>query len=294
MLAAAAALAAVLAGADPDAAPTPPPTLRPAAPTASAPGPPPPGPAAVKVDLAAAKLRWDGLGGLSSGGSTRLLADYPAQQRSDFLDLLFNKKGGAAFQILKTEIGGDGDSSYGSESSTMHTANRSDDNFDEGYETWLLKEAKARNPAIPTYCLSWTSPAWTASDTGPNRTFMNAVGAQYHAEYMRGVRNHLNVSFDYAGVWNEQSLTSPTWHDSYVAQLRTAMDGAGFKSTKIVCSDGDASVIDIMQTDDVLRKAVDIVGIHWGRERDPSSPPGLLRWHSLGCSRSRPACSSPP
>ena len=71
----------------------------------------------VQVDLGAAKMRWDGLGGLSSGGrstppnrfypsacalrsygacvhySTRLLADYPEQQRSDFLDLLFAKKG---------------------------------------------------------------------------------------------------------------------------------------------------------------------------------------------------------
>jgi hypothetical protein len=56
------------------------------------------------VRLADAKGRWDGVGGLSSGGSTRLLADYPAQQRSDFLDLLFAPKGGAAFQILKTEV----------------------------------------------------------------------------------------------------------------------------------------------------------------------------------------------
>ena len=141
-----------------------------------APGPPPG--KAIKVDLAAAKTRWDGLGGLSSGGSTRLLADYPEKQRSDFLDLLFAKKGGAAFQILKTEVGGDGDSSYGSESSTMHTANRAEDNFHEGYETWLLQEAKKRNPEIPTYCLSWTTPAWTASDSpGPNRTFMNPTGA---------------------------------------------------------------------------------------------------------------------
>jgi hypothetical protein len=67
----------------------------------------PPTPSAgdtIAVRLADAKGRWDGVGGLSSGGSTRLLADYPAQQRSDFLDLLFAPKGGAAFQILKTEV----------------------------------------------------------------------------------------------------------------------------------------------------------------------------------------------
>ena len=87
----------------------------------------------------------------------------PEPQRSDFLDLLFAKKGGAAFQILKTEIAGDGDSSYGSEAAVMHTANRAEDNIHEGYETWLLGEAKKRNPQIPTYCLSWTVPGWAAN-----------------------------------------------------------------------------------------------------------------------------------
>jgi len=71
----------------------------------------------------------------------------------------------------------------------MHTADRSEDDIHEGYETWLLQEAKRRNPAIPTYMLSWTAPAWTASGgPGPNRTFMNPVGAAYHVEYMRQVR----------------------------------------------------------------------------------------------------------
>ncbi len=253
-------------------------------------------------------MRWDGLGGLSSGGSTRLLADYPEQQRSDFLDLLFAKKGGAAFQILKTEIGGDGDSSYGSESSTMHTANRAQDNFHEGYETWLLQEAKKRvraathaapaytthlrlrlhdrwpqNADIPTYCLSWTTPAWTASNPGPNRTFMNKLGAEYHATYMEQVRDQLNVTFDYAGVWNEQSLGSGTWHDSYLAQLRNAMNAKGFNWTKIVAADGDVSVIDFMEKDPVLRDNVDIVGIHWGQKSDSAervAKMGKTFWNS--------------
>ena len=49
---------------------------------------------------------------------------------------------------------GDGQSSYGSETAVMHTA--SDVNYNRGYETWLLREAKARDSRKPTYCLSWT------------------------------------------------------------------------------------------------------------------------------------------
>ena len=64
------------------------------------------------------------------------------------------RKTGGTWQILKTEIGGDGQSSYGSESAVMHTA--TDVNYNRGYETWLLREARARDPGKPTYCLSWT------------------------------------------------------------------------------------------------------------------------------------------
>ena len=54
------------------------------------------------------------------------------------------RKTGGTWQILKTEIGGDGQSSYGSESAVMHTA--TDVNYNRGYETWLLREARARDP----------------------------------------------------------------------------------------------------------------------------------------------------
>ena len=52
----------------------------------------------------------DGIGGLSAGASSRLLYDYPEQQRSDILDLLFKPNFGASLHILKVEIGGDGQS----------------------------------------------------------------------------------------------------------------------------------------------------------------------------------------
>ena len=92
----------------------------------------------------------------------------------------------------------------------MHT--KTDVDYNRGYETWLLREAKARNPRIPTYCLSWTAPHWVGE-------FLSPAGVAYHLEYMKGVRAHVNVSFDFAGIWNEDS-----WTADYIEQLRAARD----------------------------------------------------------------------
>jgi len=101
---------------------------------------------------------FDGVGGLSAGASSRLLYDYPEPQRSDILDYLFKPNFGASLQINKVEIGGDVQSTDGTEASHMHT--RDDLSFERGYEWWLMVEAKKRNPDIKTYVLSWGVPHW--------------------------------------------------------------------------------------------------------------------------------------
>lgn len=50
---------------------------------------------------------FDGIGALSAGATSRLLPDYPEPQRSQILDLLFARAGGAALHWLKIEIGGE-------------------------------------------------------------------------------------------------------------------------------------------------------------------------------------------
>ena len=66
-------------------------------------------------------------------------------------------------QILKVEIGGDTQSTDGTESSHMHT--RNDLNYTRGYEWWLMQQAKQRNPAILIYGLSWGAPGWIGNGT---------------------------------------------------------------------------------------------------------------------------------
>ena len=72
-----------------------------------------------------ARATFDGIGAISGGGgNSRLLTDYPAAQQQQILDYLFKPGYGASLQILKVEIGGDTNSTDGSESSIEHTIGR--------------------------------------------------------------------------------------------------------------------------------------------------------------------------
>jgi hypothetical protein len=55
---------------------------------------------------------FDGVGAiLGGGGNARYLEEYPAAQRAQILQYLFKPGYGASLQLLKLEIGGDGNSS---------------------------------------------------------------------------------------------------------------------------------------------------------------------------------------
>src|SRR5208282_5609120 len=98
----------------------------------------------IRIDGSGKGRIFEGIGGVSAGASSRLLLDYPEPQRRQILDYLFKPNYGASLQHLKVEVGGDTNSTDGSEPSHMHT--RTDENYDRGYEWWLMTEAKKRNP----------------------------------------------------------------------------------------------------------------------------------------------------
>lgn len=101
---------------------------------------------------------FDGIGAVSAGASSRLLVDYPEPARSQILDYLFKPNYGASLQHLKVEIGSDVNSTDGSETSHMRTP--TDQDFNRGYEWWLMEEARKRNPQIILDSLAWGAPGW--------------------------------------------------------------------------------------------------------------------------------------
>lgn len=210
------------------------------------------------MDLTATGPVWHGIGAVTAGASSRQLLDYPEPTRSELLDLLFAEQGGAAFQLLKAEIGGDGFSGYGSAPSVYHTP--SDVSYQRGSDLWLLKEAKRRNPRLTTACLAWTAPNWVGE-------FQSRLGRNWQTAYIRGVRDAFNITFDYAGLRNERLLDP-----DYVVSLRASLDRAGLSGTGIVAADlsadGGLGILDSMERRADVAAAVAVVGLH------PSGPLG--------------------
>ena len=149
----------------------------------------------IAVDAASLGPRFWGVGGLSAGGSSRLLYDYPEPARSDVLDSLFAPGKGFGFQILKIEVGGDCQSSWGTEPSHMHS--RADLNMDRGYELWLAAEARRRNPDIVLTSLAWCEPGWVRPGV------LSPAGVEYHIKWLAGARQK-GLEMEFVGLWNEQ------------------------------------------------------------------------------------------
>ncbi|MFD9688745.1 ricin-type beta-trefoil lectin domain protein [Kitasatospora sp. NPDC059088] len=231
---------------------------------------------AVTVDGTQPGLAFDGVGAISGGGgNSRLLVDYPEPQRSQLLDYLFKPGYGASLQVLKLEIGGDTNSTDGAEPSIEHTKGAVD--CHQGYEWWLAEQAKARNPNITFYGLSWGAPGWIGN-TGSGGTFWSQDTVDYLMSWMGcAAQHHLNVS--YLGGWNERSFDA-AWYE----KLKSALVSHGYGSTKVVAADDTWAVADAMATDPAFRDAVDVVGVHYpcGYLGDFTSCPSTPTAQGLG------------
>ncbi|XP_039391461.1 galactocerebrosidase isoform X6 [Mauremys reevesii] len=200
---------------------------------------------------------FDGIGAVSGGGATsRLLVNYPEPYRSQILDYLFMPNFGASLHILKVEIGGDGQSTDGTEPSHMHYEN--DENYFRGYEWWLMKEAKKRNPNIKLIGLPWAFPGWIGR--GQNWPYNHPdVTAYYIVSWILGAKQYHNLDIDYIGIWNERSFSS-----KYIKLLRYTLDKRGLQRVKIIASDNMWEPISFfMMVDSELHKMVDIIGAHY-------------------------------
>lgn len=155
-------------------------------------------PFSATLDASTAHHVYAGHGALSAGASSRLLWDYMEPQRSEVLDYLFKPQFGAALSMLKVEVGGDAQSTDGTEPSHRHT--RSDLSCTRGYELFLIEEAKKRQPGILTYGLVWGTPAWVG-----NGTYYSQDGVDYLVDWVRCIKQATtaSVTLDYLGLWSE-------------------------------------------------------------------------------------------
>lgn len=169
----------------------------------------------VTIDGTGTGQTFQGIGGVSAGASSRSLQDYPTQQKSEILDYLFKPNYGAALQHLKVEIGGDMNSTDGTEPSHERANGTIDCN--RGYEWPLMTQAIARNASITLDSLMWGT-------AGYNVTFHSASNQTYVTDWLTCAAGK-SLTIGYTGDWNETGGSS-TWEKG----LKTAMVSAGFST----------------------------------------------------------------
>ncbi|UPK73138.1 discoidin domain-containing protein [Nocardioidaceae bacterium SCSIO 66511] len=212
------------------------------------------------IDGASRGRRFDGVGALSAGGSSRLLYDYPARQRGQILDYLFKPGYGAALQMLKVEIGSDVNSTSGSELTHQRTNGEVD--CGRGYEWWLMKQAKRRNPDITLSALAWGAPGWARGDDGtPDGGFYSQLTIGFYLSWLKCAERH-GLHIDYLGGWNERGYDTQ-WY----VRLARALD-RHYPYVDVVAADDCCSaklwrVADSMAEDRAFKEAVDVVGVHF-------------------------------
>ena len=208
---------------------------------------------------------FQGIGAISGGGgNSRLLIDYPPQARRQILDYLFKPDFGASLQMLKIEIGGDADSTDGSEPSIEHAPGSID--CDAGYELWLAKQALALNPNIKIYGLQWAAPGWVRDIHGG---LWSPADIDYLVDWLRCAQSE-GVPVSYIGGWNEHYAPGNEHVEQWFEDLRTALDSNGFSGTAIVAGDAVAAgnddqawkVTEDMAADPAFDRAVAVIGTH--------------------------------
>jgi Glycosyl hydrolase family 59/Ricin-type beta-trefoil lectin domain len=203
----------------------------------------------IAVNGTSAGRTFGGVGAISGGGgNSRLLTDYPAAEQQQILDYLFKPDYGASLQILKVEIGGDTNSTDGSESSIEHTSGSV--NCANGYEWWLMEQAKALNPSIKFYGLAWGAPGWVGS-------FWSTATINYLVSWLNCATSH-GLTISYLGGWNERG-----YNISWYEQLRSTLNTDGFSTVQIVGADSDWSIATDIADNPTFASAVSIIGVHY-------------------------------
>ncbi|KAF1760925.1 hypothetical protein GCK72_009178 [Caenorhabditis remanei] len=171
---------------------------------------------------------------------------------------VFQKNDG--LQMLKVEMGGDDQSTEGTESS--HESQKHE--FSKtNYEFQLIHEVLQVNPSIPICVLPWSFPGWLGNQPYENEK----ETAGYVVDWLRIGKEQWGFDTYCVGVWNERNFS-----ESYVRELRRTLNSSGFNKTLIVAGEG-------FQMDDSYRRLLDndfindydIIGVHYPGGRIPPS-----------------------
>ncbi|MDF2922323.1 MAG: Galactosylceramidase [Paenibacillaceae bacterium] len=219
----------------------------------------------IRIEGSAQGRVFEGIGGITSNGMSKLLMDYPAQQQQEIMELLFRPGYGASLQHLKVEIGSDVNTSSGTEPSHMRSSD--DGDITRGYGLPILRRAKDIHPELPLDALRWGTPLWIKNDEDKLRFYLS---------FLQGAKDVYGLEFDYLGPDINEGAFSRDWA---VRTLKPGLERAGFGSIRLVADDSDHGwdIADHAACDAGLFEAVHAYCIHYSQEstataRDSGKP----------------------
>ncbi|ARN57861.1 discoidin domain-containing protein [Sedimentisphaera salicampi] len=226
----------------------------------------------ITLDSSDAGRRYDGIGVVSAGGNARLFDDYQEPYKSDVLDLLFKPKFGASLQVFKAEIGGSTSSTSGAEPSHAITRDELDSPVSRGYELWLMRQARNRNPEIMLGCLPWAYPYWLDGEECISCFCCPTQDtADYYVSFLDLAADEWGLSFDFVGApQNEKNMEYPKDLDWIANTLKPTLVEAGY-DLPIIAPDGGYHALDVfnhLDDDPAYDEVIDYVGVHRPIQKD--------------------------
>lgn len=221
---------------------------------------------------------FKGFGAVTCNNTSRLLMDYKEEHPDKYwemMELLFNPEKGAGLNHIKVEMGGDVNSSSGTEPATMRSPEE-EANVLRGAGWHFAADAKTINPEITVEILRWGEPKWTQEGIG-YETFDNP---KFEARYQWYKKT---IDAVYAEYGYEINYVSPSQNErrrdygdntawiKYCAQRLNEDAGHAdakydYSEIQIVAADTHSNSADIagrMLSDKELMDLVDVVSDHY-------------------------------
>ncbi|CAG2224562.1 GALC [Mytilus edulis] len=101
------------------------------------------------------------------------------------------------------------------------------------------------------------STGWIGNGTRDPYTDIE-LPANYIVKWVLGAKKYHNLTIDFIGIWNEQA-----YDVKYIKLLRKVLDNNSLQHVRIVAADGGWGIVNDINNDSDLAKAIDYIGVHY-------------------------------
>lgn len=214
---------------------------------------------------------FQGFGAVTCNNTSNLLIDYKEENPKEYwemMNMLFNTETGAGLSHIKVELGGDVNSSSGTEPATMRSEDE-EANVRRGAGWVFAADALTINPNITVEALRWGEPNWTWNGGYEARYkwYKETIDAAYDEfgiklSYISPGQNENN-----AGSGSISVSKNLEWIKYCAQRLNAETEGRyDYSTIKIVATDshsGSAAIANSMLADPELLDLIDVIGDHY-------------------------------